>query len=87
MITRIQDDFSSKGLISLHRNGPQVVASVCGPLARSSEPMPRMRFALCSEATPDYVLPGIQGRVFTVPDITVGTVPLIPSFPRLTKTR
>jgi hypothetical protein len=30
MITRIQDDFSSKGLTSLHWNGPQVVALSAG---------------------------------------------------------
>jgi hypothetical protein len=75
MITRIQDDFSSKGLTSLHWNGPQVVALVCGPLARSSEPMPRMRFALCSEVIPAYVLPGVLGLVIAVLGVTVGTVP------------
>ena len=37
--TRIQDDFSSIGHTSFHRNGPQVVSAACEPLARSSEPI------------------------------------------------
>ena len=75
MSTRIQDDFSSKGLTSLHWNGPQVVALVCGPLARWSEPMPRMRFALCREVIPAYDLPSVLRLAFATKDVTVGTVP------------